>query len=297
MSPRYPRLRLFYEGGKRAAVSDALVMCFYMQCTHKRIAPAIMRALDLLRERIHPHRFEWRIKHDGYYAPLDWEAAREEMLGSGEVVVLRMRDEVMGMGSFYVEYRGLRIPSPWSGREKDASSLYLRLPTEFLEEQGPARVRALACELAEEIPFNSGYVDLALCHMHTLGTGGFIQETQERYLGLHIDDGLQVSINTWVEGVHWMNFLGQPVLGKLGGVAGLRERLAHPDISLQEMTGERVLLTLGDAPRLGDVQAGEQLPLHRMLAKVLEPHLFFRYASRGHPTPEKHLRWERRFLD
>ena len=53
-----------------------------------------------------------------------------------------------------------------------------------------------------------------------------------RYPGVHLaSSGADLHVNTWVDGVHWMNFLGQPVLGKLGGVAGLRERLALPGIS------------------------------------------------------------------
>jgi hypothetical protein len=94
-----------------------------------------------------------------------------------------------------------------------------------------------------------------------------------------------------------MNFLGQPVLGKLGGMPGLSERLSLPGISLQEMSGDRVLITLGEGPEVGDVDAGQTLPLHRALARILEPHLYQRKSLFGHPIPEELLRWDRRFLD
>jgi hypothetical protein len=104
-------------------------------------------------------------------------------------------------------------------------------------------------------------------------------------------------VGTRVDGVHWMNFLGQPVLGQLGGVSALRERLALPGISLQEMSGDRVLITLGEQPEVGAVDAGQTLPLHRALARVLEPHLYQRKAFFGNPVPEELLRWDRRFLE
>jgi len=104
-------------------------------------------------------------------------------------------------------------------------------------------------------------------------------------------------MNTWVEGVHWMNFLAQPVLGQLGGIRALREHLSLPGVSIEEMSGERVLVTLGEHPETGDVEAGQTLPRHRALARLLEPHLFHRTKFLGRMRPEELLRWERRFLD
>jgi hypothetical protein len=87
------------------------------------------------------------------------------------------------------------------------------------------------------------------------------------------------------------------VLGKLGGVTGLRERLNLPGISIQEFGNDRVLITLGEAPNPGDTEAGETLPLHRALARLLEPYLYRNTRPLGRMTPEDMRRWERRFLD
>ena len=104
-------------------------------------------------------------------------------------------------------------------------------------------------------------------------------------------------MNTWVDGIHWMNFLGQPVLGQVGGAAGLRERLPFPEASVLEMSGDRVLVTLSEAPEVGYLEAGHTLPRHRALARLLEPHLYHRERFLGRTRPEDFLRWERRFLD
>jgi hypothetical protein len=258
-----------------------------------------MRSLELLRERIRPHHFEWRVDYDGQMLRLDepmWRDIREEVLGSERIVALILEDPRKDASGFHVDYRGLRIPSPWPGREHDASVLLLRLPTEYLEEQGPAHVRALAIDLAEELPFNSGYVDLCLCELGTGGSKELLELVHARYPGIHVAGaGAKLSMDTWVDGVHWMNFLGQPVLGKLGGVSAVRQRLAPSGVSLQGLSGDRLLITLSEWPEVGDVEAGESLPRHRALARLLEPHLYHHQGFHELGKAEQ-LRWERRFL-
>lgn len=107
---------------------------------------------------------------------------------------------------------------------------------------------------------------------------------------------------TQVDGVHWLNFLGQPVLGELGGAAGLRTRLHSPTTTVQELEGERAVVTLGPRPEAGDLLLGQRLPEYRELARVLEPWLEpfdpdFLFCTR-HADDEAELRrWWRRFLD
>jgi len=297
----YPRLRYHDEGGWLRA-SDALLMCFYMQQPNDRIAPAVIRALELFRERIHPYQLE-RYVDDGQANPFDdaaWEKLRAKALDPGPdtAAFLVLEGKSDGVDDLHVDYRGLDVvPLPWPFRKDDVSVLYLRLPTEYLEERGPERVRALALELAAELPFNSGYVDFVLC-ADIWDSGEVLKLICPRYPGVHFaSHGANLRMNTWVDGVHWMNFLGQPVLGELGGMAGLREHLSLPGISLQEMSGDRVLITLGERPEVGDVDAGQTLPLHRVLARLLEPHLHHWKSPFGRPIPEELLRWERRFLD
>jgi hypothetical protein len=105
------------------------------------------------------------------------------------------------------------------------------------------------------------------------------------------------SIGTRVRGPHWLTFLGQPVLGELGGSAGLRSHLSSPDITIQEMEGERAVVTLGEGPEAGDLEQGRDLPLYRELARVLEP-WHHHENDRWHDFSEEDMRrWQRRFLD
>jgi TseV toxin immunity protein TsiV len=300
----YPNLvHRDWRGGVHA--SDALVMNFYMQHPHGRIASAAIRAMELFRERIHPHALAWINIGEGQSEPLHdelWKRIRKRTLEPEEPdqsAFIEMEDDPRWFAGFCANYRGLgTLPLPYPFRKDDVSVLYFRMPTGFLVERGPKYVHALALELAAELPFNSGYADFVLCSSrHELEKA--LSLICPRYPGMHVawDHGNIHHINTWVDGVHWMNFLGQPVLRKLGGIAGLREHLDLPGISLHEMSGERVLITLGDAPETGDLEAGQSLPLHRALARLLEPHLFLGKSMLGEPGPEALARWERRFLD
>ncbi|WP_163995202.1 type VI immunity family protein [Pyxidicoccus caerfyrddinensis] len=295
---QYPRLR-FADRFLGEAASDALLICFYMKHSHEQIAPLILRALDIFRERIQPLTLDWYIDPDAQTHPLDgtqWESIRKEMVGPEENFFPRFAGTPERVGGLYVEYKGLRIPSRWPARQHDACSLYLRLPTEFLEARGPSQVRELAVAVANELPFNSGFVDLSFGWVNPVEDA--IDLIHKRYPGLHLNrEGPQLDMDTHVDGVHWMNFLSQPVLGKLGGIAALRERLNLPGISIQELSGDRLLISLGDAPNPGDTEAGETLPLHRALARLLEPYLYRNTRPLGRMTPEDMRRWERRFLD
>jgi hypothetical protein len=298
----YPRLRYYDKRGWLGA-SDALLMCFYMPHPNERIAPAVIRAVELFRERIRPYQLASNDTGDGQSEPLDdasWERTRKKTLeaGPGGSGSLRLEGKTRGVDDLYVDYRGLSpVPLPWPERKDDVCVLYLRLPTEFLEERGPERVRALALELAAELPFSSGYVDFALCSSRA-DSAEALKLIRPRYQGMPLaSSGATMRVGTRVDGIHWMNFLGQPVLGELGGVSGLRERLALPGVTLQEMGGDRVLITLGERPEVGDVEAGHTLPLHRALARILEPYLYQQKSLFGHPVPEELLRWDRRFLD
>jgi hypothetical protein len=87
-------------------------------------------------------------------------------------------------------------------------------------------------------------------------------------------------------------------MSELGSTAGLSSRLQSPDTSVQELEGDRAVITLGPWPEAGDTDSGQELPAYRELARVLEPWLYHEPPLRGSDfTPEDLLRWERRFLD
>jgi hypothetical protein len=158
-------------------------------------------------------------------------------------------------------------------------------------------VQRLALALARELPFDSGYAGLCFHAGDELGVPEKVGTYLMRYPGIAFEDLCTTSmyLGTRVEGVYWMNFLGAPVLGELGGVEVLRAKLTSPGVIIEPLGEQRACVVLGEWPEAGDMEQGRTLPAYRELARVLEPWLYHRPLSPY--SKESILRWERRFLD
>jgi Protein of unknown function (DUF3396) len=204
--------------------------------------------------------------------------------------------DVSGYGFFYLSRLPLRTRTHV---EDEVSLVSFSWPTEYLEEHGSGQMRELAMELAALLPFSSGHAGLAFYSPNTLcASMKGIHEESLRYPGMDVSHGIR-ELGSRVDGVHWLNFLGQPVLGELGGVAGLRARLHSLGTTAQEMETQRAVVTLGQWPEAGDLTRGQNLPAYREFARLMEPWLYEgpRYHSFHDASREETLRWRRRFLD
>jgi TseV toxin immunity protein TsiV len=290
---RPPEIRRYAEHGA-LVLREGLSICFYMRRSHPEMAQDVRRALEAYLRAVGPQTLEWYVDPEGDWQELDhqgWQFIQNKLSESGGgVVELYERPDAVSRYGF--EYRGRRLDGNDPGL---VCGVTFWLPTEYLHEHGPGRVRELALELGSELPFNSGHAGLAF---HFLYLPPDFKALALRYPGM---DALELGVTTEelgtrVRGAHWLTFLGQPVLGELGGAAGLRSRLSSPDITVQEMEGTRVVVTLGTCPEAGDTELGQHLPLHRELARVLEPWRHHSpYRWRDFSEEEMH-RWEHRFL-
>ncbi len=158
--------------------------------------------------------------------------------------------------------------------------------------------------MAVRLPFASGHSGLALDVAYpSLDRLDSLRPLIFRHPGFDIRDaGIRDNLGTRIDGVHWMNFLGPPVLAEIGGSADLRTRLKPPVTEVQDLDGERTVVTLGPAPLVGDMAQGQPLPAYRELARMLDPWLepfpwgFLRRQGRANDEEELR-RWWRRFLD
>lgn len=328
MNEHYPRIR--HHGpsrqGERLLIRETIRVTFYMPHDHVELATGVSRALDSYIRAVGegPETVCGWAPGGGEYAALNAEQwARIRHLLRPERLV-RFADDhsedfldrmVKDGFETYLSIDG--DPShptgygftycarlPWrSPPEGSVSVLSATLPTEYLEQHGPGRVRELALEMASPLLFSTGHAGLAF---EFLGSRTRllpeIRTELFRYPGLDVSRwGLLCCQGTRVDGVHWLNFLGQPVLEELGGAAGLRAWLHSPGTTVQEMEGERALVTLGQWPEAGDLAQGRNLPAYREFARVLEPwsDAFapgYVTSWRGY-TEEEVRRWWRRFLD
>jgi hypothetical protein len=320
MNESYPRVRL---AGKRLLVRDLLRIVFFVPYDNFHIASGVSHALDSYLRAV-----EDRPNALSHYTCCDWEPDRlcdrgweliRETLNPKEH---RFAEDYTPEEAFhfkdgadpYFSIHGetdsgysfgyhARIPSREPPRNS-VSVIRATLPTEYLEERGSGFVRELALDMASRLPFASGHAGLALHY-----TGSFFDQLDHlrpvmfRHPGFDLRGAtIHDDLGTRVDGVHWMNFLGQPVLGELGGATVLRARLLpFPTCTVQEVAGERVLVTLGTCPEAGDLTEGHTLPAYRELARVLEPWqepFPWGFLGRQNRNTEEELRrWWRRFLD
>ncbi|WP_052518589.1 type VI immunity family protein [Archangium violaceum] len=215
-----------------------------------------------------------------------------------------------GRNGHELEYKA-RIPWRPAPQETLVSVLTATLPMEYLEEHGPAWGRQLALDMATQLLFASGHAGLAL-HLYRglrLTDDTFRAEAM-RYPGIDLRAAWrhEEHVGLRVDGVHWLNFLGFPVLTQLGGVGALRSRLCSAETSVVEFDEERVVVSTGDRPEAGELATGKTLPAYRELAHVLEPWLEPLFLPRTAPveqprysslrlTAHEARRWWRRFLD
>lgn len=303
MSEHYPRIRI--QGDfDRLMAREGLRFTFYMRRTRQEVVPGVLQSLETYRGAVGPGCLGWYTDDAGEYWELDdaaWERTRQE-LREVPFPIVYLYDASLPERRYRFEYHGKDIDAPTMTGEPDAAcAVSFWLPTEFLEEHGPGRVRELALELAAPLPFCSGHGGLSFNgELDVVGVGGEVAPYCLRYPGIDVADVHHLSwkLGTRIRAPHWLTFLGQPVLCELGGAAALRARLHSPDTTVQEMDGDRVLVTLGKWPEAGDLERGDNLPAYRELAHVLEPWLYHEPQSRLLTcTPEETRRWERRFLD
>jgi hypothetical protein len=302
MSEHYPRVRINKSLGEKLypCIRESVNITFYMKRSHQEVVQQVMRSLEVYRRVVGPQALRWYCdQFTTDWEELDdkgWAHIRREML-EDPAAHHWLSESPSDTTGYEIIYSGRPLDAYAEGA---TSGISFMLPTEYLEEHGPGRVRELALELAAELPFNSGHTGLCF-HFPAamLGVTRRIRDLSFRYPGMDMSDveSSSYAIGTRVDGVHWLNFLGPPVLGELGGIAGLRARLHSPGTTVQELDSERVVVTLGKWPEAGDTEQGHTLPAYRELARVLEPWLYLDRVHWDGFNEDGMRRWERRFLD
>jgi Protein of unknown function (DUF3396) len=288
-------------------VRDGVIFCFFMRRSHPEVAPAVWRALQTYLRATPPQSLGWYASPDGDMLPLDdkgWEHIRKKVLErpSGAAWHIDLSEDPGEVRGYQFEYIGRKLDDPLFSRDEGATSAMLfTFPTEYLLEHGPAYLRALALEIARELPFSFGYASLAFVASH----GSWYPVRRQligplsRYLGfdLHFLGETSRVIGTRARGAYWLTFLGQPLLGQLGGLEALREKLVFPEVSLQPMEGERLLISLGEWPDTIDAEKVFFPAQYRALAHLLEPFFYEERSGWRFLDDESMHRWIRRLCE
>ncbi|WP_224363614.1 DUF3396 domain-containing protein [Hyalangium versicolor] len=303
MSVHYPRIRIQAENGF-VVVREGLDITFYMRHRHDDIAPKVHLALEAYLRSVGADALGWYADDEGELQPLDiagWELVWRQMRAPSSAAI-QLFDASNTETRYRFEYWGRTLEdTPLFKKANIVSAVSFWLPTEFLEEHGPGHVRELALELAAHLPFCSGHAGLSFNgDLDLSGVAPHVSPYYFRYPGLDIPrmSWRSLHLGNRVVGPQWLTFLGQPVLGELGGAAALRSHLISPETTVQALEGDRAVVTLGPWPEAGDTERGDTLPAYRELARVLEPWLFREPNGSMAGIPRQDVpRWERRFLD
>ncbi|RKH48283.1 DUF3396 domain-containing protein [Corallococcus sicarius] len=304
MTPRVPEVRetIDIEGESVVLLREGVSIAFYIRAPHEEIAPALWRALERYRQAIQPRQLGWYVNYSGDWQPLDAEGEaflRTRLLGSSAFLEVRARpDSVTGI-AFHYRGQGSALLDFRKDFPHTICAVEFWLPIECLKDPGAEWIRALALDLGRELPWSSGHAGLSL------EVGAWIQsltpllrEKTLRHPGFDLPrmKKLALYLGSQVRPPAWLTFLGPPVLAELGGAEGLRSRLTSPTTTVQALSEDRVVVSLGPVPEAGDLEAGDTLPHYRELARVLEPWLYAHPYDWGGFSKEEVRRWERRFL-
>ncbi len=303
MRENIPVIRLRTDLGDVVA-RDGVVLCFFMRRSHHEVAPAVWQALQAYRRATPSQSLAWYGSPEGDTLPLDdkgWEHIRWKMLDRKGAAACNvdLEENPSEVGGYHFEYRGRQLDNPNFSHNEDATSgVSFTFPTEYLLEHGSGHLRTLALELARELPFSFGYASLAVISPHGLWYAAHreLLPLLSRYLGLDLYRLEETSriIGTRARGAYWLTFLGQPLLGQLGGLEALRQKLPFPDVSFQPLDGDRLLITLTEWPDVIDTEKKFYPAQYRELALLLEP--FFCEERTGWFSLDKEQmrRWMRR---
>jgi hypothetical protein len=178
----------------------------------------------------------------------------------------------------------------------------LRFPSAAAE---PAEVEATVAflrEVAELLPFDSGYASLALTYGVDSQESDFAAKVRSlafRHPGFDLlsSDGTNSAIAKKLRGAYWLSFIGPWALKKLGGADALARALDFgPRL---EPLKRGVMVRASTLPEVGDTNRGKVLPELRALAKLLKPVSLFddQYIDNLFVDEAARARWERRHLD
>jgi Protein of unknown function (DUF3396) len=155
MNSQYPKVRV-YSKGEHLLIREGLSLCFYMHRPHVQLKQAVMQSLDTFLRLVGPQALGLYTDEEGDWQDLDdaaWDHLRREM-AERRGLVIALQDAGGREPSFAFDYHGKPIDEPFRGyKPEEASAVSFWLPTEYLEEHGPERVRDLTLEVAAPLPF------------------------------------------------------------------------------------------------------------------------------------------------
>jgi hypothetical protein len=164
----------------------------------------------------------------------------------------------------------------WSvAASKQAKVLSLAFPADFAAER-PAQMLELVQQLGESFPLVSGLAGYAFeCSPYDkTRSEEYAWSASLRHPGIDIvrlPFDAKAPGTDAIKGVGWLTLVGGEMLKELGGLAGIRKKLPA-EVGLSQVK-HAVIVKIGAAPAMGDVNRGDILPLYRQVYALLAPRI------------------------
>lgn len=141
---------------------------------------------------------------------------------------------------------------------------------------------SLLTEFAGNFPFRCGHVGLSLCWNELsidrdVEVPELIGPLLKRYPGFSLGTPRELCDQD-LPPVNWLTLIGPELLGKLGGIAAVRQALSDDQIFIFPL-GPGICIRAGQIPQLGDRNRGDDLPVYRKVGSYLK-------SYRGHQEIE-----------
>jgi hypothetical protein len=289
------------------ALRDGLVFVLFLRKAHADICQSVAEVYEEYLTMVGESSLKWVHDRGEHFRPFtSRKKSRIRQLLTQEVAA-KKQDElftVKGGGGeseaaeYLFTYRGRDM----QGRLKDVNASFVEMwfPTAFYEAAGlDAFVEGLL-KMAEGVPFSSGYCSLGLNREDwaVVGTEAFVRAKAARHPGLDIHNTMSTAIRIGdrVRGAYWLTFLGKETLAVLEMDVSRVGRELGSEITVYDLRNG-VAIRAGLEPEAGDVNRGENLPLIRKVAELIEPVQHIQTVSIfGFDEVDDFVNWQRRHL-
>lgn len=293
-------LRLEHRG--RVAVRDGVLLCLFIREPHVVAAESVGRIYERYLELVGAQSLRWYRAKDEWKELTTRQHARLRGLMKATTSRADVRVAVKGGEHADAEmvhgfdYWGDEAPS---SANEIASFVELRFATEWVTERGLDAFATTAADLAACVRFSSGYASLAF--QLEMQAGELLDAHAFRHPGMdvHANEYTSRNVADQVRGAYWLTFVGAVALAQLGQAPTALRKLLGPGIAVDAIR-DGVVIRAGDELRPGDTTRGDDLPLTRKVAQVLEPITLGKSCAFGFSPDdlvETFAAWQRRHLN
>lgn len=295
------------------AVRDGVVFVLFLDAQHVDVADAVGRLYDRYLAAIDPTSLEWLWASGDTYKPATPRRRQQFRRRLTAAAAVHWPDERISIkggckryepGAHRFEYWGAAAAAVVDGEEPPpkppASTVEIWFPTELPDHIGRAAFTKLLIDLAAEVPFASGYCSLAFNLDDWAQGPAAIHITGPAFrhpgMDVHCTWSTALYIETKVRGAYWLTLVGPTAFAALRKPVDEVRATLGAEITVHEMASG-IAIEAGDELRPGDLNRGDDLPLVRRVAALLEPVTLLQdlgaFGFAGDPV-QSFIDWQRR---